>query len=189
MKFVDSDGEDLKIVYDFTTSGLSDRQQTRVAIGVRATFRRAGVQRVQTFIKGSSSRATVEKPTDRVVHVRVTADEIKSKLTAKAFGSTPTIGAGNRSTVSTAAGPEGEAAKMNFLINVTAHEVGHGTGALPKYANDQFPLGTPINPVGAQPGTVMEQGVPADDLGSEIRYFSEEDAEMLRKALNDIPIE
>ena len=76
---------------------------------------------------------------------------------------------------------------MNLLINVTSHEIGHATGALPQYANDQFPLNTPLNPTPAEPGTVMEQGVSAEYLGANVRDFSTRDAEKLREALNDPP--
>jgi RHS repeat-associated protein len=183
LKYVDREGEDLSIVYDFAGSGLSEREQLQVALNVRSIFRNAGVRNVQSLFKGGSLKPKATKPSDRIVGVRVTDKPLKGFSGNPAYGKTSR--GSNLSTVSTAGAPESEEAKINFVANVTAHEIGHSSGALPKYSNDQFTLGTPINPEGAEPGTVMEQGVPGDVLALDLREFSEEDAELLQLFLNE----
>jgi len=64
---------------------------------------------------------------------------------------------------------------ITFLINVTAHEVGHGSHALPPYDQDDRAPGSILHPDPADAGTTMEQGVPAETLGEEVRSFSGED--------------
>jgi hypothetical protein len=183
LKFFDPNGEDLKLVFDFRDLGLSDRQQTRVTVGIRQRFTNAGVRNVQIFSKGGSIKPVVSKPTDRVVVLKVTSENLKEGRTVFGMNNPPS----NRATVSTALAPEGEQAQANFLTNVGSHEAGHASRALPKYDADAFPLGSMLNPEGAAPGSVMEQGMSAEVLGAEVREFSEEDAEKLRKALNDPP--
>ncbi len=169
LKYVDPDGEDLKIVYDFAQSGLSTRQQLDVVAGVRDRFTRAGVNSVQAYFRGSGSSARADKPSDAVVHVRLQ----KGTIHGSAFGVTPQV-PGNKSTVSVGAGPKDEGALTKFLINVTAHEIGHATGALPRYAGDSTKPGAVLNPLENQPdpGTIMQTNVPAD-------------AQDLSKRLND----
>ncbi len=181
LKFTDRDGEDLTIVYDFSQTKMPDRAQTKVTLNVRRVFIKAGVRNVQSLFKGGSSKPKSDKPTDRVVHVKVTDKIIRSSRGVPVYGETKL---GNKCFVSTFLAPSGEAGNR-LLVNVIGHEVGHGTGALPKYGNDSFPLGSPINPEGAEPGTIMEQGVQNTILCEEIREFSEEDAKNLRDALNE----
>lgn len=183
LKYKDLDGRDLTIVYDFSKSGLSDLEQGRITQNVRAAFRRAGVKNVQSLFRDGSVRPKITRASDRVAHVKIIAVPIEARGGGVAFGKTPLND--SRSTVSTAAAPKGEDAKVTFLSNVVAHEVGHASGALTKYSNDQFTLGTPINPEGAQPGTIMEQGPTSDVLGSQLRAFSEEDAANLQAELNE----
>ncbi len=183
LKFFDPNGEDLKLVFDFRDSGLSDRQQTRVTVGIRQRFTNAGVHNVQLFSGGGSVKPVVSKPTDRVVVLKFTSENLNEDRPVFGKNRPPS----NQATVSTFHAPEGDEAKTNFLVNVGAHEAGHATRALTQYDNDQFSTGTFINPEGAEPGSVMEQGVSAEGRGAELREFSEEDAEKLRKALNDPP--
>lgn len=181
IKYVDPNGEDLTIVYDFSGSGLALREQALVVQGVRNVFRQAGVRNVVSLFPSSSIRPRIEKASDRLSRVKVVSDVIKKPGNRRPLAKTR----GNMTTISTAQAPAGDSGRVNFLINVTSHEVGHTTGALPKYDNDGFPLGTQINPEGAQAGTIMEQGVPPEILGIRVRAFSEEDAERLREELND----
>jgi len=181
MKFVDPNGEDLKLVFDFRGSGIPAKQQTQVVVGIRRRFANAGVRNVQLFRQGGSTRPRVSKATDRVVVVRFTDKNLKEGRIVFGKNKPPS----NVVVVSTAHAPEDEQARTNFLINVGSHEAGHGTRALPQYDNDQFPQGSMLNPTGAEAGSVMEQGVDAETLGAEVREFSEEDAEDLREGLND----
>lgn len=66
-------------------------------------------------------------------------------------------------------------------------EIGHASGALPKYSADAMPVGSAINPFSAQaePGTTMEANVSVEVLGENVRGFSDEDKEKLRQVLND----
>jgi hypothetical protein len=90
----------------------------------------------------------------------------------------------NRSTISLAPAPQGSNSIVTYATNVGTHEAGHSSRALPQYDGDAFELGSAINPVGAESGTVMEQGAFASELALEIREFSEDDAADLREALN-----
>jgi RHS repeat-associated protein len=182
LKYKDPNGQDLKIVYDFSASGLTQKQQLALQLGVRGVFTRAGVKNVQSYTKGGSIRPTETKPSDRVVGVTVTSEPFKQGN----YGQTSAI-AGNHALVSTAKAPDGEEASRNFMINVTAHEVGHSSDALPQYAADSAPVGSLLNPVEnqAEPGTTMETHITPEVVGERVRDFSEEDAERLRRRLND----
>ena len=184
----DSDGESLFIVYDFSESGLSPAHQNRIVEGVRNVLIKAGVKNVQSFFAGGSVKPKVNKKSDRIVHVTITSAAVKSKSGNPVYGRTSRY-PGNRPTVSTVLAPSGTDAMMNFLINVTAHEVGHGSQALPMYSGDGFPPNTPMNSVLAESGTTMEQGASRDDLGREVRSFSDKDEERLRQKLNEEGIE
>jgi hypothetical protein len=173
LKFVDPDGRDLKIVYDFWESHLTEAQQLRLQLAVRRAFARAGVQNVQSYVGGSSFQPVANKPTDRLVTVRFQAEPLSSG----AFGQTSP--GGNRSVVSTAAAPAGSQAKLNFLANVTAHEIGHASDALSQYSFDALP-GAPTG----ERGTVMQKGT-ADDYSAAPLNFSPQDAEALERRLND----
>jgi RHS repeat-associated protein len=182
LKYVDPDGEDLKIAYDFANSGLTPKQQLQLQLAVRGVFKQAGVKNVHSYQVGGSIKPTETKPTDRLVYVKVTVKPFDSPTTFGETKATP----GNRSEVSTAAAPVAEQAKLNFLTNITAHEIGHASGALPQYGAHSLGIGSILNPLSAQPeaGTIMEFDVPADVFGVEVREFSEEDAEKLRMQLN-----
>lgn len=184
LKFVDSSGEDLKLVYDFGEAHLSSRQELEIKVNVRAAFLRAGVEVVQSYEAGGSISPRIEKPRDRIVHLTVTDKVVRNLQGAPAYGATKRDS--SYSVVSTHLAPAGSAGTI-LLSNVSAHEAGHGSLALPMRANDQFPVGSILNPEAAEPGTVMEQGVPPDALGEKLRDFSAEDAEALRKALNPPP--
>ncbi|MCP4545860.1 MAG: hypothetical protein GY835_05260 [bacterium] len=67
---------------------------------------------------------------------------------------------------------------ITFVINVTVHEAGHGTQALHKYAFDMARGST------AESGSAMETNLTVDALAECLRDFSEEDAALLRAALN-----
>ncbi len=179
LKYIDPDGEDLFIVYDFSGSGLSGKQQNAVVQGVRQRFRNAGVNVVQSYFKGGS---TIPKkgdlgPKDQVVNVQLTTKDLgKGKLGHTDVGR-------QKSTVTTANTPGGEAGTTQ-LVNTTAHEVAHGTQALPQYDYDGASPGSPLHPEPAEEGTVMETGLTAEQVGEETREFSEGDAAQLRENLN-----
>ncbi len=181
LKYLDPNGEDLKLVFDFRNTQISAKQQLAVEIGIRQRFTNAGVRNVQLSSVGGSIHPRVSKPTDRVVILEFTDQALKKDRTVFGKNNPPS----NRATVSTANAPEGGEAESNFLINVGAHEAGHASSALPKYDNDEFPLGSMLNPEGAARGSVMEQGVPAVTLGVKVREFSQEDAKDLQEKLND----
>jgi RHS repeat-associated protein len=185
LKYVDPAGEDLKIVYDFSSSGLSQKDQHRLQLAVRKVFKKAGVKNIQSYFRGGSIKPTVERPSDRVVHVEVTSKPLEGKATYGSTASTP----GDKSKVSTALAPAGEMAAFNFLVNVTAHEIGHASSALPQYSGDAAQVGSLLNPLSVQPvqGSIMETNVDPATLGQVVRYFSDEDAEALRQRLNEAP--
>ncbi|MCP4603649.1 MAG: hypothetical protein GY847_24555 [Proteobacteria bacterium] len=182
LKFKDRDGEDLTIVYDFSQTKMPDLAQTKLMLDVRKVFIKAGVRNVQSLVKGGSVKPKTDKPSDRVVNVKITDEIIRSRGGNVVYGRTPRRS--NISTVSTHLAPPGEEGHA-LLVNVTTHEIGHGTLALPDYANDCFAVGSPLYPENAESGTIMEQGVPIPILSEEIREFSEEDAGNLRAALNE----
>ena len=179
IKFVDPDGEDLKLAFDFSNSNLSSQQQLQVSAGTRRRFRNAGVKNVQIFTKGSPIKPKTSKGTDKVVRIKVTAEPIAPGT----FGMNRPPS--NTVIISTSEAPSSDKEKVNFLVNVVSHEVDHGSRALPKFDNDARPLGSILNPEPAEAGSVMEQGVSAEALGQGLREFSDEDAENLRQALNE----
>jgi RHS repeat-associated protein len=179
LKYVDPNGEDLMIVYDFSKSGLSQREQLQMMVGVRETFVKAGVENVHSYA-AEGRQPTASKSTDVIQKVIVTSESLALLGGREAFGITNTI-LNHDSAVSTKSAPQGEQAKINFLVNVGAHEVGHGTGALPQYNFDG--AGGPQG----EKGTVMQQESDAEALGTQRVEFSPEDAEALRKKLNDPP--
>jgi hypothetical protein len=69
---------------------------------------------------------------------------------------------------------------MNFLVNVGTHEVGHGSQALPDRNWDALVSK-------AVPGSIMETGIKAKEVGDHVREFSSEDAQSLQKGLNPPP--
>ncbi|MEM9294154.1 MAG: RHS repeat-associated core domain-containing protein, partial [Acidobacteriota bacterium] len=180
VRFVDPTGLALKIVYDFSDSGLSEGTQNQVVQGVRLRYIEAGVQVVHSYFRGGAARPSVEKETDAIVEVKITSDSLSSEGGKPVFGKAR----GSSVVISTEAAPEGQESEINFLVNVTAHEVGHGTKALPQYDGDGFPLGSVFFPRNAEAGSIMEQGPDANTRGASIREFSESDAIQLREALN-----
>ena len=179
LKYIDPDGEDLKIVYNFSDSGLTQQEQLQIQTGVRGVFVRAGVRNVQSYGVGGSIRPRATKPTDRVVMITITSKSLGEAVYGR------TSGASGK--VSTEAVPDTSEAKINFLTNVTAHEIGHASGALPQYSGDAAPVGSLLNPLSVQPepGTVMETHITPEELSGNSRVFSEEDAPQLRLKLND----
>jgi len=180
MKYVDPNGEDLKLVYNFKNSGLSLKQQHRIVQSVRTIYRRAGVNSVQSYFSGGSIKPTASKPTDRVVKVNITSEPHYATRTADPRFQSDGSRSGSTANVSTARGSElSDQGLENFVANTVAHESGHTlfdeTG---KYSMDAATGG-------GEEGTVMEAGVPPDVSGSELRDFSEEDAQYLQEVLND----
>jgi hypothetical protein len=181
---IDPDGLDLKIVFDFSETSLSPETQQRIALGVGERFRNAGVENVQLYFPGGSVKPTEEGPSDRVVSVSFVEKDLKQDLTAGdegavVYGFTPLNS--RFSTVSTNPAPSGDAG-IRLLVNVTAHEIGHASDALPQYAMDGNPY-SPLYKAGEQ-GTIMDQGVDVDTLSSQVREFSAKDAAALRERLN-----
>jgi RHS repeat-associated protein len=173
LKYVDPNGQDLKIVYDFRDSGLTQRQQLQLQIAVRRVFVRAGVRNVQSYTPGGSIRSREVKPTDRIVRVKIQSAPLKSG----GFGSTPPLS--DESTVSTDRAPEDPESKMKFLVNVTSHEIGHASGALQQYSFDG--IGGPSGDA----GTVMQESTSASSYSTTMLDFSKQDAMALQQRLND----
>ncbi len=120
-----------------------------------------------------------------MVRVRYTEKSL-DRAGSKGYGVT-NIGS-QKAVVSTTHAPAGKGG-MNFLVNVTSHEVAHGSQALPAYDADAAQPGSILHPYPADPGTTMETGVTPEELAEEVREFSEEDAKKLREKLNvnDLP--
>ena len=180
LKFIDPDGEDLKIVYDFSRSNLPNQAQVRIASGVAGAFRRAGVKNVQVFFEGSGLSPTKKQKSDRIVKLTFSAKEIKSPTGKPVYGVTGFLD--NEAVVSTASAPEGDSGET-FLINVGAHEAGHASGALNQYAFDADPSLSLYR--AAEPGTVMESHLSPEEFAAFLRNFSQEDASSLQEALNE----
>ena len=179
LKYIDPDGEDLKIVYNFSDSGLTQQEQIQIQTGLRGVFVRAGVRNVQTYGTGGSIRPRATEPTDRVVKITITSRSLGEGVYGRTSGSS--------GKVSTEKAPDAQAAKVNFLTNVAAHEIGHASGALPQYSGDAAAVGSLLNPMSVQPepGTTMETRITPEELSGHIRDFSDEDARRLRLELND----
>jgi len=173
LKYIDPNGKDLKIVYDFSKSNLTYREQLNLKIAVRRTFVNAGVRNVQSFSAGGAIQPAVRKSTDRIVYVKIKAEPMKSG----GFGNTPPLS--NKSTVSTARAPAEADKKLTFLTNVTAHEVGHGSRALDQYVFDG--AGGPSG----DHGTVMQEDEAVESYSSKMLDFSPQDAKALQQTLND----
>jgi RHS repeat-associated protein len=119
MKFVDPDGERRKLVFDFTESGLSPRQQRTVARGIAQRFRNAGVRDVNTFLSPRMDVPRDHTKFDRTSHIAFTNRILKSPT---ALGRTPPF-PGNKSEVTMRHAPTGtEDHVLNYAINVGAHD-------------------------------------------------------------------
>ena len=186
LRFIDPTGESLSIVYDFSSSNLSSKEQTQLANSVRQRFVNAGVKEVGSYYKGGTDTPSRTKGYDVVVHVKVTSKPIPTRPGRnEPFGVTPgTIAKlGNKSTVSSNQAPSEDEALMNFLTNVVSHEAGHASGSMTMYNWDGDPS-TSFFRTG-ESGTIMETGVPAATLGAKARQFSGHDAALLRAAMNE----
>ena len=185
MKFVDPDGEDLKIVYDFSQSDLSVKQQTAIARGIRMRFKNAGVKRVQTFLDPKMRPPKDRVSTDRTIKLTFTTKSLDKGKNA-VMGKRPNYST-NAAIVSLApAGGLDSNQKIIYGINIGSHEAGHASGALPQYDGDAFPPGSILNPSPAEAGFVMQQGVAVEIQGSGVRDFSPGDSEDLQNALNPV---
>lgn len=180
LKYLDPNGEDLKLLYNFDESGLSLRQQHRIVQSVRRIYRRAGVNSVQSYFAGGSTKPTASKPTDRVVKVNITSEPHYATRTPDPRFQSDGSRSGNTAKVSTARGSDlTEQGLENFVANTVAHESGHTLfDEESKYLMDAAAGG-------GEKGTVMEAGVQPDVSAIELREFSEEDAAYLRELLND----
>ena len=138
---------------------------------------------VQSFFHGGSVEPRAVKKSDRIVYVAVTSEAVKSDSGNIVYGKAPFLR--NQSVVSTFLAPSGTEATLSFIVNVTAHEVGHGSKALPLYAQDNRPPGSTLHSFSAKEETTMEQGASSENLGKTTRSFSEKDAAQLSGELND----
>jgi RHS repeat-associated protein len=173
VSFVDLDGRDLVIVYDFSGSGLTWRQQSEVMQGVRRRFVNAGVRNVSSVIAGGNYKPKEEVKTDQVSYISYTRGMINKNRDAQ--GRTPWLSnSGVVSLYPALAAKLTPAEMMNYLINVTAHEVGHASTRLDHHDAD---LGKPV------PGSIMYQ-MPPKDRAAMPREFDQYDSQVLQKELN-----
>ncbi|MEM7482386.1 MAG: RHS repeat-associated core domain-containing protein [Acidobacteriota bacterium] len=168
IKFLDPDGRDLTIAFDFKGSDIGLKMQARIAVETMRAFRRAGVQDVKIRFqatshrfKGKSLRAPVKFQSEVIHQGR------------QVLGHTATM-AGRKSRVSVGMAPTSPEARLFFLVNVAAHEVGHQAGL--HIFRDHFD---------AKPGTLMQRPPSPEALSSGFLSFSEADAEMLSDLLNE----
>lgn len=183
LKYIDPSGETINLVFDFSGTDFNLRHKVLIARGIKARFVNAGVEDVRVHLKGGPFKGRDIGGSNATVHLKFVAGSVRGDR----FGTTPGNPPSNKSEISTARSPRGEQAALNFLINVGSHEAGHGSQALPAYDRDALPIGSILNPVGAEAGSIMEADVPAELLGSGPREFSSSDAKLLREALNDEP--
>ena len=180
LRFTDPTGKDLYMVFDFRGSGLTSKQQIALALAIRQRYLNAGVKNVYVLSRGGStipSRSQLGKH-DSLVDVKVAPLDLGKNI----YGLTNVFS--QKAQVSTKDAPAGQAG-MTFLVNVTAHEVGHGSKALTAYDADRADPGSFLHPRPAQPGTLMQTRVPASELSGGLREFSVEDAAALQDRLNE----
>lgn len=176
LKFVDPDGRDLYIAFDFSKSNLGARDRGRIMGHVRQTFLRAGVNTVNVT-DAHAGQWSERRSTDRAVHISIVSRDLDPNSIAVVHGRA--AHASRERTVSTHhANKTDSDALVNLVTNITAHEVGHASGTLPEHAGDAFDKNK------AEPGSVMEQGAKTEDLVKSRRDFDPEDAERLRQTLN-----
>jgi hypothetical protein len=146
---------------------------------VRQAFVRAGVETVYVT-DARAGKWKEERSTDRAVTVNVVARDIDPNSRDVVHGR---AGHGSREgIVSTHHANKADVNAMVTLVtNVTAHEVGHASGALPEHAGDGFDKSK------AEAGSVMEQGAKTEELEQALRDFDRQDAEALRQTLNPPP--
>lgn len=182
LKFIGPTGETLNIVIDYSeASGLTMKQRMAIARGLRQRYLNAGVKDVRIHYKGGLLKGNDKGGPDATVHLAFT-DRSLNVDDDQVHGVTPgnwASGLGNRSYVSTFNAPKSEGAMLNYLINIAAHEVGHGSQALEEYDFDDYSFGK-----GGTRGTLMEQGPSADRWGERVREFSPVDAQKLQYHLN-----
>jgi hypothetical protein len=182
IKFVDPDGYRLQIVFDFSETSLTVDQQVEIAAEIAERFRNAGVSEVRVHLSRPDKLPKDTKPWDKTITLKFLPGLIRRDPMIhgrrRDYPSAP-------GEVAMGAAPTSSAnAMINFAINVGAHEGGHATRALTFYDNDGFPIGSGVNPVGAERNSIMEQGPSAEERGQELREFSNEDATQLRRYLN-----
>ena len=184
LKYIDPTGETINLVFDFSGTDLDMRQRILIARGIKARFVNAGVKDVKVHFKGGLFKGNDKGGTDATVNLKFVTGDVGG---ARTFGITPGNPPGNTSEISLSQAPSGETAMLNFLINVGAHEAGHGSQALPQFNMDAAPVGSILHPVGAERGSVMETNVPAGALGAGPREFSASDAKLLQEEHNEEP--
>lgn len=172
LKFTDPSGLDLTIRYDFNGL-LTQKEQRAVMIGIQQVFKRAGVVNVRNVFKDGGRIPQVVDRKHKVVDLK-----FKNVVQSKGrpiFGRTPT--AGTSSLVSVSEAPAEGQGRINFFINVGAHELGHQLGLeSPMIVGDH---GT------ADPGTTMERPPDKEAVTEEVRDFQESHAETLQEILNE----
>ncbi|HEX2834370.1 MAG TPA: RHS repeat-associated core domain-containing protein [Thermoanaerobaculia bacterium] len=176
--YVDPNGQDLFIAFDFSQSDLSTKERGQIMQGVRQRFLNAGVKNVVVNDATSRDQWSENKKTDRAVTVEVVSRDIDPNSTDVVYGKARE---GSREgLISTFHAKKGDtAALVNLVVNVTAHEIGHASGDLPKHRGDAAPNGSK-----AAPGSIMEQDVSVEELSERQRDFDYQDALSLQEGLN-----
>ncbi|MCP4545324.1 MAG: hypothetical protein GY835_02520, partial [bacterium] len=176
LKYKDRTGADLTLVYDFKDSNLGELEQQKVMLNVRRIFMRAGVENVRNVFRHGGKVPKIEGRQHKVVRLifkpivtrggKSTGDPV--------LGRTPLVP--TKSEVSTEFAQQQQDAKIIQISNTAAHEAGHQVRL--------WPFDFAASGASAEEGSIMEQGVPVEVLGEELRDFSEGDAELLREKLN-----
>gem|GEM_PF-6411028 len=182
---VDRNGKEFSIFVGWESTNVPTKTQILVAAHIAAAFRRAGVKDVSVYWLGGSIRPPLfSKTGDSAVVLRFTNADLGKGL----FGLTmPLRQPGQSASVTskaevsvapaTEAGLSGERL-FNYLVNVGAHEAGHGSGAFPQYNQDAAGWGS------GERGTLMQGPVQSIvEWAAKLLDFSKEDAEALAKHL------
>jgi RHS repeat-associated protein len=179
LKFVDPNGEDIYLTFDFNNSNLPDRMRTAIMQGVAARYSNAGVKGVHVGLKGELNTPSLwgRSEYDRVVDLEFTDAWLYRGRAV--FGET----VWRTGEVSSYFAPMSFEESLNYHINIATHEANHGSQLFPEYDND----GHPAFGGGGPSGSVTEQGPSAGEWGEATREFAPQEAQRLQKKLNPPP--
>ena len=190
---VDPSGRELSILFDFSRAQVPEKVQIEVATIVRQVLIRAGVKEVSVYFAGGSTTPNFfSRFFSRPGNVFVSVRFVNTSLGKGVFGYTRRLRQGDESRwVSSVAtvtvNPQAEGKELlaadsrrlvTYLANVAVHEVGHASGALTEYNADALRGG-------GEAGTVMGRPPSLEYLTLKILEFSQTDAVLLQKHLNE----
>lgn len=185
LTYIDPTGKAVNIVLDFSRASISPEVQQRVMAGIQTVYQQAGLVDVSTYTAADGFQGNDRGGKNATLFLTYQ----DAPLADGSFGLTHPVGGlrglTNQSVISTAGAPAGDVeALVNFLINVGAHEGGHGSQALKQYDRD----GSASLSTQGETGTTMQQVAPnkwgAKWLGAKVYGFSESDASDLREEHN-----